>query len=413
MERLLIRDVLLFDGTGVDPRPHSAILIEGDAIAWIGPDADVDSVPAAAGCARLEANGQVVLPGLIDSHVHLCSEPARPAGYDPMGVSSNELTLRVVDHAQDALRAGITTVADCGGRGLVTLEVRDAIAAGLVSGPRVLTAGQGITITNGHFHDYSIEADGVTEVRKAARRLVGQGVDFIKFFGTGGGTMNSNPGLAQYSMAEFRAVVEEAERGGIRVTSHVHGTLGIRNAVEAGIHRLEHVHFFNRDGAIEFDPELADQIARSNTPISLGMPQQWRADSSIEAFLTPRQREHRALRFQRVEVIGQLLDHGIDVVASTDAGMTMTPFGDLPQLLMWLVREVGMSVGAVIHSATGRAAAALGIANMVGTLAPGMAADLVLLAADPRRDPTELGRPCHVIKAGRPVVASGNLLDLR
>ncbi|WP_162186190.1 amidohydrolase family protein [Amycolatopsis jejuensis] len=297
----------------------------------------------------------------------------------------------------------MTTVIDCGGREYVTMTVRDAIDAGIVSGARVLTTGPGITITGGHFNWFAIEADSDTELRKAARTLVKHRADHIKLFGTGGGlTMTSNPARAQYSVDEFRIVIDEAERGGITVTTHVHGTPGIRNAIAAGIHRLEHCQFFDENGGISFDEDIVRQIVDSGIPVSLGMARRWRTDSSIEEHLTPRQLKQRAIRDERIDVLRRFRDLGVQLIASTDAGMTSTPFDDLPNLMRFLVGSIGMGIPEVIHSVTGRAAAAVRQDDRLGTIQPGKAADLRLVHGDPEADPAALSAVAHVIRAGSP-----------
>lgn len=410
MDSLVFEDVLLLDGTGGPARADQSVAVEDGQVAWTGSTGELPTrfatAPVVAGA------GRTLMPGLIDSHVHLCAEPERPATFDPLTVSGERLALEVLAHAQTALRAGVTTQADCGGREFITLDVRDAIAAGVVVGPRIMTTGMGISITGGHFHWFSIEADGVDELRKATRTLVKRGVDFIKLFGTGGGaTMGSNPALAQYTVEEFRTVIEEAERGGIRVTTHVHGTPGIRNAVAAGIHRLEHVQFFDHDGGIRYDAALTAEIAAAGIPISLGMAKRWRTSAAIEDHLTPRQLQQRDLRAQRIQVVRNFHEAGIDLVASTDAGMTMTPFGDLPHLLSFLHAEVGMTIPEVVSAATGRAARALGIGDETGTVEPGRTADLILAPGDVTADLNVLTEPLDVYRAGRQVVARGELVS--
>lgn len=388
----------LYDGTGADPIPDSVVVYRDGLIEWAG--AAQDAPPASAGDRIIGVRGQTITPGFVDSHVHLCAEPQRPARFDPMGVGEDELALHVLGHAQQALSAGITTVIDCGGRDYVTLTVRDAIEAGVVEGARILTTGLGITITGGHFNWFAIEADTDGELRKAARTLVKHGADHIKLFGTGGGvTMTSNPARAQYSVEEFAIVIDEAERGGITVTTHVHGTPGIRNAVAAGIHRLEHCQFFNEEGGITFEEDLVREIVEKGIPISLGMARRWRTDASIEEHLTPRQLAQRSIRAERIDVLRRFRELGVKLIASTDAGMTRTPFDDLPNLVLFLMREIGMTTAEAIHSVTGRAAAAVRREEF-GTIAPGRKADLRLIDGDPELDPTVLVRPTRVVKDG-------------
>lgn len=397
-----IEGARLYDGTGVDAVPDSVVVFEDGVITWAGPAGDA---PAARDEERvIDARGMSLTPGFIDSHVHLCAEPQRPPQFDPMGVSEEELALRVLAHTQQALSAGVTTVIDCGGRDFITLTVRDAIDAGVVEGARILTTGLGITITGGHFNWFAIEADTDGELRKAARTLVKHGADHIKLFGTGGGvTMTSNPAMAQYSVEEFKIVIDEAERGGITVTTHVHGTPGIRNAIAAGIHRLEHCQFFNEEGGITFDVGLTEKIVEKGIPISLGMARRWRTDESIEEHLTPRQLAQRAIREERIGVLRRFRDMGVKLIASTDGGMTSTPFDDLPNLMRFLVMNIGMTIPEVVHSVTGRAAAAVRRSGEFGTVETGAAADLRLVRGNPESDLSALTDLVSVIKGGKVV----------
>lgn len=394
-----INGARLYDGTGAAAVDDSVVIVEDGTISWVGATANAPEVSR--GEAIVDASEMSIMPGLIDSHVHLCAEPQRPAQFDPMGVGEDELALHVLSHSQQALRSGITTLIDCGGRDYVTLTVRDSINRGVVVGARILTTGLGITITGGHFNWFAIEADSDDELRKAARTLVKHGVDHIKLFGTGGGvTMTSNPALAQYTVEEFKTVIDEAERGGITVTTHVHGTPGIRNAIEAGIHRLEHCQFFNEEGGISFDPELVARIVDNGIPISLGMARRWRTDSSIEEHLTPRQLAQRDIRKERIEVLRRFREMGVKLVASTDAGMTSTPFDDLQNLMVFLVNEISMSVPEVIHSVTGMAAAAIRKDHSLGTIEAGKVADLRIVRGNPEADISALRNTAYVFKGG-------------
>lgn len=389
----------LYDGTGAAAVDGSVVIVEDGRISWAGTAGDAPGAGPAD--TLIDASGMSIMPGLIDSHVHLCAEPQRPPQFDPMGVGEDELALHVLSHSQQALRSGITTLIDCGGRDYVTLTVRDSINRGVVVGARILTTGLGITITGGHFNWFAIEADSDDELRKAARTLVKHGADHIKLFGTGGGvTMTSNPALAQYTVDEFKTVIDEAERGGITVTTHVHGTPGIRNAIEAGIHRLEHCQFFNEEGGISFDAGLVARIVDNGIPISLGMARRWRTDSSIEEHLTPRQLAQRDIRNERIEVLRRFREMGVKLVASTDAGMTSTPFDDLQNLMVFLVKEISMSVPEVIHSVTGRAAAAIRKNDSLGTIEAGKVADLRIVSGNPEADISALCRTAYVFKGG-------------
>ncbi|MBM3189458.1 MAG: amidohydrolase family protein, partial [Chloroflexi bacterium] len=171
-------------------------------------------------------------------------------------------TLREARHAQECLLAGITTVRDCGGRGLTTLAVRDAIADGLLPGPRVLASGMPITTTFGHLYFCGLEVEGVDNVRVAARKLAKEGVDFLKVMATGGiMTHNANPAIPRYSQAELDAICEEARMLNKRVAAHVGSAEGVRRCVQTGVNTIEHCGWANPDGTSGYDPRVAERMA--------------------------------------------------------------------------------------------------------------------------------------------------------
>src|ERR687885_1622692 len=160
----VIRAGRLIDGTGSPPRLDQAVYLEGSRIVALGPAKEIPSDADV-----VDLSGSTVLPGLIDCHVHLVfSHSEYPLG-DLLAEDDQQLLLRGVAAARQALRAGITTVRDLGGRGGVTFRLRDAVATGLIAGPRILAAGSPITITGGHCHFLGLEADGEPAVRAAAR----------------------------------------------------------------------------------------------------------------------------------------------------------------------------------------------------------------------------------------------------
>src|SRR5919199_421431 len=210
----VIRAGRLIDGTGSPPRLDQAVYVEDSRIAGVGPateiptDADV-----------VDLSGSTVLPGLIDCHVHLVfSHSEYPLG-DLLAEDNQKLLLRGVAAARQALGAGITTVRDLGGRGGVTFRVRDAVASGLIPGPRIMAAGSPITTTRGHCYFLGLEADGQAAVRAAARRELDSGANCLKIMATGGRmTPGTDIGRAQYTADEIRAAVEEAYRAGVSLT---------------------------------------------------------------------------------------------------------------------------------------------------------------------------------------------------
>jgi imidazolonepropionase-like amidohydrolase len=308
-----------------------------------------------------------------------------------------QLLLRGVAAARQALGAGVTTVRDLGGRGGVTFRLRDAIASGLIAGPRVLAAGSPITITGGHCHFLGLEADDEASVRRAARGELKSGANCLKVMATGGRmTPGTNTGVAQYTVAEIRAAIDEAQRSNVTVAAHALGTAGIRNATMAGVNTIEHCNWLGPDGGVEFDESVAVQMANQGT--------------AVVPTLTPLKRSAPALREAVLQCMRRMAALGVPIAAGTDAGVALAPFDSLLGELELLVSEVGLTPVDAIHAATGSAARSLGIGASVGTLVTGRAADLIAVDGDPSMRIEDLRSVRMVMKAGRAVAENGVVL---
>jgi imidazolonepropionase-like amidohydrolase len=389
----VIRAGRLIDGTGGPVQRDRAVYVEDSKIIGIGP---LSEIPADADV--MDRSGSTVLPGLIDCHVHLVfSHTAYPLG-DLMVEDDQQLLLRGVAAARQALGAGITTVRDLGGRGGVTFHLRDAIASGLIAGPRILAAGSPITITGGHCHFLGLEADGEAEVRAAARRELKSGANCLKIMATGGRmTPGTNIGRAQYTVNEIRAAVDEAQRAGVTVAAHALGTAGIRTATEAGVNTIEHCNWLTPDGAVEFDAAVASRMLEHGT--------------AIVPTLIPLTRTAATLREQILSSMRRARELGVPLVAGTDAGVSLTPFDSLFGELEIYASDVGMTPLQAIHAATGAASLALGIADTVGTLGAGKDADLIVVDGDPSERIADLRAVRMVMRGGRIVAENRVVLD--
>jgi imidazolonepropionase-like amidohydrolase len=214
-----------------------------------------------------EASDQIVvcddctiMPGLIDTHVHL----ALSGGVDPLGdymrTPPDRLLLQMTRRAAALLNAGVTSARDCGGPAL-TLTVRDGISAGEVLGPRLLVCGQPITITGGHCHPFGMLADTAEDCRAAARQVLGQGVDFLKVMVTGGTMTHGCPAWqSQYDGPEIDAIVTEGTRWGKPTAAHCHGVQGIALAARAGVRTIEHCSWMVPSGH-SYDADITAEIA--------------------------------------------------------------------------------------------------------------------------------------------------------
>jgi imidazolonepropionase-like amidohydrolase len=393
MGRLVLVGAALLDGTGGDPVRGQAVVVEDDRIAAVVPDTPVPPGP------RVALDGLTLLPGLINCHVHLClggeAEPVTILRAEPYATTVIKEVLR----ARATVEAGVTTVRDLGGREYAEVAVRDAVARGLVPGPRILTAGRAICMTGGHgWQMGGREADGPDEVRRAVREQLRAGADVIKLIATGGVmTPGVEPGSAQLALEELRAGVEEAKKAGRRAAAHAQGSEGIEAAVAAGISTIEH-------GVFLTEP-IAQQMARDGIAlVATLVPPDAIVRGGVEAGIPEfAVRKSADLRERHVESVRLALRHGVTIAVGTDAGTPLNPHGSvLPELR--LMAGAGMTPSAVVAAATSVAARALGVERDVGRIAPGLIADLIAVAGNPVERLEALDEVCMVMTRGRLVV---------
>jgi len=392
---LVIRAGRLIDGTGAAPQTDRDVYVEADGrIVAVQPAGDVPS-----DADLLDLRTLTVLPGLIDCHVHLVFSRGQNPRADLLLEDDQRLLLRGVDGAREALRAGITTVRDLGGRGGVTFRLRDAIADGLLAGPRILAAGSPITITGGHCHFLGLEADTPADVQRAARGQLKAGANCLKIMATGGRmTPGTNITMAQYTLEALRAAVDEAQRAHVPLAAHALGTAGIRTATQAGVTTIEHCNWLGADGQVDFDDAVAEQMAAQGT--------------AAVPTLFPLRRTAPVLRGQILDAMRRMVAHGVPLAAGTDAGVSLTPFDSLSGELEVLVHDVGLRPVQALAAATGQAATTLGLGGTVGTIAPGRLADLLAVNGDPSQRIQDVRNVRHVLQSGRTTVRDGVVLEV-
>ena len=408
---ILIEADRLFDGTGSPPIERAAVLVEDGRVRAVGPieefarsDGDTE---------RVTYQGCTILPGLIDSHVHLVFSAGPDPVRDLLASDDRALLLRAVHNAQTALRAGVTTIKDLGGRGGVALALRDAIAAGVLPGPRILAAGPPITTTGGHCYWLGGEADTADDLRKKVRELVREGVDLIKVMSSGGRmTLGSNVCAAQYTPEQLRALVEDARRLGKTVAAHGQGTAGIRNAVAAGVDIVEHCTWVSTEAGnrVEYDESVAEEMARRGIFVDPTISGGSRLVDADPATLRPTQRETREIRPRVLEAHRRSIELGVEIAAGTDAGVTNLPFDRLPGELRLLHEQLGLSPAEAIRAATYNGARAVKLDDDLGTLQPGRRADLLIVAGNPLDDLAALDAVRAVYKDGVLEVEDGRLV---
>ncbi len=347
-----------------------------------------------------------VLPGLIDSHVHLTGQQNPNGRLEEVTQSNAEQAMVGARYARRTLMAGFTTVADLGGNNEAVFALREAIRRGDVPGPRVIASGQSVSIHGGHgdvngyredvMHLLSSESvcSGAEDCMRAVRLQVRSGADIIKITATGGVLSNTAAGLGQqFSEAELAAIVEAGHRMGRQVTAHAHGADGINSFLRAGGDSIEHgtylddesIRLMRRDGVWLVPTLMAgDYVAR----IAAGP----------DNFFTPAQTA-KALQAGplMLEMARRAHDGGVRIAFGTDSGVSA--HGDNAGEFALLARA-GLTPLEAVQTATVNAAAHLRIADEAGRIAVGMPADLVAVAGDPLADVTELERVRFVMKGG-------------
>jgi imidazolonepropionase-like amidohydrolase len=387
MNKIAIHNGTLFDCTGSAPLPGAALLVEGNQIIAAGREEDL--LPFESEYEKIDARGGLILPGFIDSHVHLFFE-----GYDlekQLMTPFSYNFYKATEFFKRTIDAGITTVRDAGG---LDLGTRRALDEGLVLGPRAKISINMLSITGGHgdgwmpsgvdtnpFMAYpgmpDGRCDGPAEVRKKVREMLRAGAEIIKIASTGGViSPTDRPEHTQFSPEELAVIVEEASfHGGLKVMSHAQGTQGVKQAVLAGIHSIEHGIFLD-DEVIELmlargtflvptllAPFSIIERAQNNEPV----PPHVLAKAQ-DAYACHQQSIARAYRA------------GVKIAMGTDAGVM--PHGtNLREL--GLMCQIGMTPSEAILATTRTAAQCLEWQDRVGTLEKGKLADVVIWKCNP------------------------------
>jgi imidazolonepropionase-like amidohydrolase len=383
---LALRAARLFDGESPTLTEHPMVLIDDGRIVAV----EQGAVEPPNGAELVDLGDVTVLPGLIDVHVHLGFD-ASPDPVARMHADDDAtLLLRMRHHARQALAGGATTVRDLGDRNFTAITLRDWFRAGVEPGPEILAAGPPLTTTGGHCHFLGGEADGEVEVRRGVRARVKRGVDVIKVMSTGGGmTPGTNMLMPQFSQAELAAAVEEAHRLGKKLTAHAHGAAGIARCVEAGVDGIEHCSFMV-EGGIHAEQSLIERLAEQRIAVAptIGRP----LDQPLPPGFAQRREE-------RMKVLERMYRAGVNLVAGTDAGIMGVPHDSVRHGVVAFA-DAGLSNVEALRTATSAAAAACGVGDRKGRLAPGYDADILVVAGNPLTDLTAIHDACAVFRAG-------------
>jgi imidazolonepropionase-like amidohydrolase len=367
----------LIDGTGRPPLENAVLVLRqgrvetvADAAQWQPPDGEPLVV--------LDLSGQTVLPGLIDCHVHLAMDGRADSRLDGEAAWT---TLLMLKHAQSHLAAGFTTVRDVGGRHGIEFFVRRAIEQGLWAGPRMQLAGKLLSITSAgatYYEGMYREADGVDEVRKAAREQLKGGADLIKVLATGAVlSPGEQPGAVQYGPDEIAAAVEEAGKVGKGVAAHAHGVQGIRNAVAAGVRTVEHGTYLHQDERLM--ETMAERGIFLVPTLKPGFDVLLGDRPGVPGWIREKLKSGQEDAMRSVQ---RALQVGVPIALGSDSATPYNYHGDNAMELVWL-GEAGLAPMQAIAAATANAARALGWEAWLGTLEPGKVADLLVVNGNP------------------------------
>ena len=403
-----VRAGVLIDGRGGAPVRNAVILVRGDRIEAAGADLRIP-----AGARVVDLSRYTVLPGLIDMHVHLAGRPVGEGDWVNEGVREGAADAAIfgVRNARLTLEAGFTTVRNVGATDFADVALRNAINAGRVPGPRMITAAHSIGATGGHCDDNGYApgalshepgpADGVAngpeEVRAAVRLQVKYGADVIKICATGGVLSQGDAvGVRQMDDDELAAVVRAAHLADRRVAAHAHGREGIIAAARAGVNSIEHGSFLDEEGArvmVEHGTWLVPTLMAG---FSVG---QGESNAALPEWAATK---GRAAWTAMQHAIGIATSAGVPIAFGTDAGVF--PHGRNAQEFELLVRYGGMTPLQAIQTATVNAARLLGMEQDVGSIEAGRFADLVAVEGDPLADVTVLRSGVRFVMKGGEIV---------
>ena len=372
--------IAFVDGTVVvgDGRvlEHATVLVKGERIEKVAEK----NIRIPKDAQKIPMDGQVLLPGFIDSHIHICLDSSPDPMTSALTESQTMTTLKAAKAARQTLLAGITSVRDMGGKDGIDLGLRQAINLGLIPGPRMLASGKLICMTGGHGWQVGLEANGVDAVRKAAREQIKAGVDIVKLMATGGVlTPAVEPGSEQLTEAELKAGVEEAHKAGRKTATHAMGTKGILNALRAGIDSIEH--------GVYLDEEAVSLMVEKNVPLIPTLSALFNIlnkgiEAGIPAFAVEKTLKVKPFHLESVRMARAA---GVRIAMGTDAGTPFNIHGDNLRELKLLV-DCGFSPMDAIEAGTRIAAQVLGMENQLGTIEEGKLADLVLIEGNPLED---------------------------
>jgi imidazolonepropionase-like amidohydrolase len=403
----ILKAARLIDGNGGPAAEQAAILLEGDTIRQIG-TAETVQAPEGAPVQEIDYGDATIMPGLVDSHVHLIGIGDGRAGDELVTLPDEVLTVQAAQNARRHLYSGVTTVRDCGAKNRTTFALRQAVEMGILPSPRLVLAGRPVAIIGGHLSYFGIQATGADECRAAVRQLIKERADFIKITATGGSTRTSHPLRPSFDVDELRAICEEAHKFGRHAAAHCASSQGMINVLDAGIDTIIHGIHKDPDGADTYRPDISERIAENGVfvnPTIGASVARIRQLEDMGELTAERQAELdtvRAASDVRMDQFARMRDAGVVMSAGSDSAWGNYRMGDF-QTEIEAHAMAGMSNMEAIVSATRDASRSCWIDSEVGTLEPGLQADVLVVKGNPLDDLSNLRRVADVFLAGERV----------
>jgi imidazolonepropionase-like amidohydrolase len=393
---MLLKPARVFDGKSEQAHEGWAVLVRGARIEKVGPEKEVAAPPEAR---VLELPGTTLLPGLIDAHTHVLLHPYNEAKWNDQVLTEPQAlrVCRATNHLRAVLLSGFTTIRDLGteGAGYADVGLKQAVEQAIVPGPRMLVTTRAIVATGsyapkGFAPEWTIpqgaeEADGVDSLTRVVRDQIGRGADWIKIYADA--AMGGKAIRPTFSLDELKLIVETARSAGVPVAAHSMSKEGIRRATLAGVETIEHAD----EGDAEVFRLMATRGVALCPTLAAGHAQAryrgWQPNSDPE----PGSLKSKRATFQLAR------EMGVTIVNGSDMGVFTHGDGAIE---LELAVKYGMKPVEALRSATSLAAKALRLEQRLGTIAPGMLADLVAVQGDPTRDIGALRKVRMVMKQG-------------
>ena len=389
---------------------NGAVLLEGATIAAVG-RADEIRAPEGAAAQTAHYAGCTIMPGMVDCHTHHNGFGDGRLGDDLALLPDEVLTVQSARNARASLFSGVTTIRENGPKNVTMFRLRDAINEGLAIGPRMVLCGRPVSIIGGHMGYFGGEVTGANDARALTRQLIKEGADYIKIVATGGTTRTSFPTLPSFNVDELRAVTDEARKFGKLTATHSSNSAGIANSLDAGVDMIIHCYYLDADGTVNFREDIVERIERQgafvNPTLQVSRGTAWdlthkRDERGLTAL------EHAELdtaRFNldvRLDHTRRMIDMGVKVITGSDSSWSSYQLGNTVYETELLV-HAGYTPMQGVLSVTSWAADALGVSEIVGTLEPGKAADVLVVRGNPAEDINDLWNVQDVFLSGRKI----------